>query len=125
MQTVETAKLLDMDPKVALLSFSTKGSAHAPETEKVIEAFHLVKKKAPSLLFDGEMQFDAAYIPELAERKAPRSAIKGDANMLHFPQFGRGEHQLQNRRTIGQVSSRRAAPSRIEPPGEFAFARLL
>lgn len=105
LQTVETAKLLDMDPKVALLSFSTKGSAHAPETEKVIEAFQLVKKKAPSLLVDGEMQFDAAYIPELAERKAPRSAIKGDANIFIFPNLDAGNISCKIAERLGKFQA--------------------
>lgn len=90
LQTVRTAQLLKMEPKVAMLSFSTKGSAQSEETEKVIKAYQLVKSKAPSLLVDGELQFDAAYIPSLAEKKAPQSVIKGDANIFVFPNLDAG-----------------------------------
>lgn len=88
--TVRTAQLLKMEPKVALLSFSTKGSSQSKETEKVMEAYKLVKEKAPSLLIDGELQFDAAYIPAIAEKKAPQSVIKGDANIFIFPNLDAG-----------------------------------
>lgn len=90
LQTARTAHLLRLEPKVAMLSFSTKGSAHSPETEKIIKAYELVKETSPSLLIDGELQFDAAYIPALAEKKAPQSVIKGDANIFIFPNLDAG-----------------------------------
>ncbi|WP_026907760.1 phosphate acetyltransferase [Paucisalibacillus globulus] len=85
-----TAKLFGVDPKVAMLSFSTKGSAKSPETEKVVEALQLAKEKDPSLVIDGEFQFDAAFVPSVAEKKAPDAVIKGDANVFVFPSLEAG-----------------------------------
>ena len=68
-----------------MLSYSTHGSAHSPLTEKVVEATKLLKEKKPDLVSDGELQLDAAIIPEIAERKAPGSPVKGRANILIFP----------------------------------------
>jgi len=84
--TAVTGKaLLDIEPRVAMLSFSTKGSAKHPLVEKVIEATRIVKEKQPDLLIDGELQADAAIIPSIGERKAPGSKIAGKANILVFP----------------------------------------
>ena len=77
-------------PKVAMLSYSTKGSAHSELTEKVVEATKLAHEKAPDLLLDGELQLDAAIIPEVAKNKAPNSPIKGKANILVFPDLNAG-----------------------------------
>ena len=76
--------------KVAMLSYSTYGSAHSASTEKVVEATKLVKEKAPELIVDGELQLDAAIIPEVAEFKAKGSPLKGQANVLVFPDLGAG-----------------------------------
>jgi len=78
-------KLVGTDPKVAMLSFSTKGSAQHPLVDKVIEATERVKKLDPKLLIDGELQFDAAYLPEVGKRKAPQSIVAGQANVFIFP----------------------------------------
>lgn len=83
-------QLVGEQPKVAMLSYSTYGSAHSASTEKVIEATKLVKEKAPDLLVDGELQLDAAIIPEVAESKAKGSPIQGEANVLVFPDLGAG-----------------------------------
>lgn len=83
-------QLVQEQPKVAMLSYSTYGSAHSASTEKVIEATKLVKEKAPDLLVDGELQLDAAIIPEVAESKAKGSPIQGKANILVFPDLGAG-----------------------------------
>lgn len=83
-------QLVQEQPKVAMLSYSTYGSAHSASTEKVIEATKLVKEKAPDLLVDGELQLDAAIIPEVAESKAKGSPIQGRANVLVFPDLGAG-----------------------------------
>lgn len=83
-------QLVGEQAKVAMLSYSTYGSAHSAATEKVIEATRLVKEKAPDLLVDGEMQLDAAIIPEVGESKAKGSPVAGKANVLVFPDLGAG-----------------------------------
>ncbi|GAA0306798.1 phosphate acetyltransferase [Gracilibacillus halotolerans] len=88
--SAETAELFDIDPRVAMLSFSTKGSAKSPETERVAEAVTIAKEKAPDLVLDGEFQFDAAIVPSVAEKKAPGSVIQGDANVFVFPSLEAG-----------------------------------
>lgn len=83
--SAETANLFGIDPRVAMLSFSTKGSAKSEETLKVAEAVKIAKEMKPELTLDGEFQFDAAFVPSVAETKAPDSEIKGDANVFVFP----------------------------------------
>ncbi len=83
--TAETAKRFGIKPKVALLSFSTKGSAKHPKLDKIREALNMIKYKCPRLVIDGELQVDAALVPEVAKKKCPKSPIKGDANILIFP----------------------------------------
>ena len=83
-------QLVGKEPKVAMLSYSTYGSAKSELTEKVIEATKKVKEKEPNLLVDGELQLDAAIVPEVAELKAPGSPLKGNANVLIFPDLNAG-----------------------------------
>jgi phosphate acetyltransferase len=78
-------KVVKKEPKVAMLSFSTKGSTKHPYVEKVIQATEIVKQKRPDILVDGELQVDAALVPEIGERKAPGSPVAGVANVLIFP----------------------------------------
>jgi len=82
--------LVEAEPRVAMLSYSSYGSAKSELTEKVIEATRLAKLKAPHLLLDGELQVDAAIIPEVAASKAPSSPLKGKANTLIFPDLNSG-----------------------------------
>ena len=89
-QSAETAKIFGIDPKVALLSFSTKGSAKGEMVTKVAEATEKVHEIEPDLPADGEMQFDAAVVPSVGELKAPGSKVAGHANVFIFPSLEAG-----------------------------------
>lgn len=91
-QSAQTAKAFGVDPKIAMLSFSTKGSAKGEMVDKVVEATKLAKEMAPELAdkIDGELQFDAAFVPSVAEAKAPNSTVAGQANVFVFPSLEAG-----------------------------------
>lgn len=88
--TAETARVFNIEPKVALLSFSSKGSAKSPEVEKVAQAVALLKDRQVNFPFDGELQFDAAFVPSVGAQKAPGSAVAGYANTFIFPSLEAG-----------------------------------
>ncbi|MBB5021590.1 phosphate acetyltransferase [Desulfurispira natronophila] len=89
--TAQSCKsFLGVEPRVAMLSFSTKGSAQHEDVDKVLAALDIVKEKAPEILIDGELQLDAAIIPSVGERKAAGSPVAGKANILVFPDLDAG-----------------------------------
>jgi phosphate acetyltransferase len=89
-ESAKTADMFDIEPRIAMLSFSTKGSAKSPETERVSGAVEEAKRREPSLVIDGEFQFDAAFVPSVAKSKAPDSPLQGDANVFIFPSLEAG-----------------------------------
>lgn len=94
-------KLTGKKPRAAFLSFSTKGSAKDKSLEKIIAAFELTKQKEPELICDGELQFDAAFVPGVAKRKNPRGKIKGNANVFIFPDLNSGNIAYKITERIG------------------------
>ena len=104
--TARTAKaIVDMDPKVALLSFSTKGSAKHEVVDKVVEALKLAKEMAPDIAIDGELQADAALVPEVGASKAPGSAIAGHANVLVVPSLEVGNISYKLVQRLGHADA--------------------
>ncbi len=98
-------KLTGLKPKVAFLSFSTKGSAKDESLEKVIEACKITKIRKPGLVCDGELQFDAAFVPEISQRKNPSGKIKGDANVFVFPDLNSGNIAYKITERIGGATA--------------------
>lgn len=116
--TAQTMKnLIGEEPKVAMLSFSTKGSAKHEDVDKVLAALEILKKNYPDLKVDGEFQVDAAIVPEVAKSKAPGSEIAGYANVLIFPDLDAGNiaykltQRLANASATGPIIQGLAKPS--------------
>lgn len=104
-QSVQTAKLADIEPRVAFLSFSTKGSAKGEMVTKVAEAVSLFQKQHPDIPADGELQFDAAFVPAVAAKKAPDSEIKGRANIFIFPELQSGNIAYKITQRLGNFTA--------------------
>jgi len=109
-------RIVNSKPMVAMLSFSTKGSAKHEDADKVIEATEMVKKMAPQLNVDGELQFDAALIESIAAKKAPGSPVAGKANVFIFPDLDSGNigykitQRLAGAEAIGPIVQGLAKP---------------
>ncbi len=104
-QAAQTAKMAEIDPKIAFLSFSTKGSAKGDMVSKVSEAVKKFNAAHPDIAADGELQFDAALVPSVGERKAPGSKVAGHANVFIFPELQSGNIGYKIAQRLGNFSA--------------------
>ena len=114
--TAHVARKFNLEPKIAMLSFSTHGSAKHPMVEKVQEATAIAQSKLPGVIIDGDIQLDAAIIPAVAQIKCPDSSLKGEANVLIFPDLQSGNicykivERLARAKAIGPIMNGIAKP---------------
>lgn len=104
-ESANTARVFGIDPKVALLSFSTKGSGKGPMVDKVVEAKKLLDEMETNFDYDGEFQFDAAVVPTVGQLKAPGSAVAGHANVFVFPSLEAGNIGYKIAQRLGGFSA--------------------
>lgn len=123
--TGRTARVIaGIEPRIAMLSFSTKGSAKNEMVDKVVSATLLAQQMDPTLMIDGELQADAAIVPGIGAKKAPGSKIAGKANVLVFPTLEVGQHCLQTGTAHGARRSYRPYPAGDGRTDQRPFARL-
>lgn len=104
-EAAKAAEMFDIDPRVAMLSFSTNGSASTDETKKVREAVKIAQGKESGYLIDGEMQFDAAFVPSVAAKKYPNSTVAGQANTFIFPDLNSGNIGYKIAQRLGKFDA--------------------
>ncbi|WP_018659982.1 phosphate acetyltransferase [Allofustis seminis] len=104
-ETAKTAETFGIAPQVAMLSFSTKGSGKGEDVDKVRKATAIAKQQSPTLALDGELQFDAAFVPDIAEKKAPESNVAGKANVFIFPDLEAGNIGYKIAQRLGQFEA--------------------
>lgn len=100
-----TAQIFGIDPKVAMLSYSSKGSGFGEKVDKVVEATRIAQEMRPDLVIDGELQFDAAFVPETAKLKAPGSPVAGQATVFVFPTIEAGNIGYKLAERLGGFSA--------------------
>ena len=105
LETASTAKVFGIDPKVAFLSYSTLGSGKGEDVDKMRNACAKAKEKAPELAIDGELQFDAAVSPRVAQTKCPGSKVAGHANVFVFPDINAGNIGYKIAQRLGQFDA--------------------
>ncbi|MCX8009708.1 MAG: phosphate acetyltransferase, partial [Ignavibacteria bacterium] len=121
--SAKTAKRFNVEPRVAMLSFSNFGSAPYPQSNKVIKAVEIIRQREPELIVDGEMQADTAVVPEILEQDFPFSVLKGQANVLIFPDLDSGNiaykllWRLGNADAIGPILMGMSKPVHVLQKG--------
>ncbi|HZT76255.1 MAG TPA: NADP-dependent malic enzyme [Vicinamibacterales bacterium] len=124
--TADLARMFDIEPRIAMLAFSSFGSVRHPISRKVADAVEIVMRKRPDIVIDGEMHLDPAVVADIANENYPNSRIRGDANVLIFPDLAAGNigykmiHRLARAETIGPMLMGMQAPVNVLPHGVTA-----